>query len=340
MNLTNETLISNISKISSSTQCFITLNRNFEYYAKNALNISGIVTNFICIIVFYKIIKNEIKVSNMYNYLLVKSMNDFLLFAINSFQWAYYCTNNCGLRNFYWLQIWYVYFYYFGDDLLLLSSGFLEVIATFDCFLLITKRLKVFMCRNAFILVIVIVYSISSLLSVYNIVRFKIISKQVKISANETKIIYDKMNTNFYVSSLYEYCKLMVTIVRDYLTLLFILVINSLILLNMKKMSARKKAMMRCNSNNRLVQRSVKAGRNKFKMITFTGVKYLTFHLPMSIRSLLRFLNYHYLDCIGGNLFDLMIFSYTISLFIYILFNKLFRRHLFSIILKLKCKFK
>jgi hypothetical protein len=79
----------------------------FNRYIENKINIFGLIANGLCTVIFYKIIKRPQQQSNVFKYLFMKSMTDFLIYVSNRLECLYYCRK-CRTTSSYLIQIWYI----------------------------------------------------------------------------------------------------------------------------------------------------------------------------------------------------------------------------------------
>jgi hypothetical protein len=310
-----------------------------EYYIGAVSNIFGSLFNFICVIVFIKILRHERQKSNMFRYFLTKSINDCILFIINSFVSIYYCIDSCEIKYSYWMQVWYIYFYYYGAEILFLSSGILEMCASIDCFLLLSKRLPFLKKKIIFYIIVISFYILNSLLSVVYIFRFEIIELK---SPNTTKIRYLRNNTHFYLTKMYNYWIIFLSIQRDYIVILIQIIFNILILFIMKKITKSRKININkveikgtvgVNKKRLLnmAEKTIRAEQNMARLIIIQAINCFIFHSPMSINILLKYFKIDYFKCYDSIFYDLMVISYVSPFFIFILFNRTFRSNIYSL---------
>jgi hypothetical protein len=330
----NASLSANHSSIVKPTPetCLISIDPYIRYLFEGVSNSLGVVFNFICIIIFYQIIRNENHTSNMFYFFLVKSINDFVMFVSNSFEWFYFCEN-CGTKSEYWMQLWYIYFYYYLEEICFTASGLLEIFATLDCFSLITKKIKGILLKKNIIIIVAAIYLFNCSFLIFYIFRSEI---KGPIVAN-TSIYGKPTKTAFYKTETFQYLHLSKTIMRDYITLVVIVVLNVLILFNITELNRARRTRTHNIAKSKLLLKSRRAESNKVKMIIFNGLNYLMGHLPVSMNSLLPNFGIRSFQCYSYIFFDIMVFSYVTPILIYYFFNTNFKRNLISLITFEKC---
>jgi hypothetical protein len=302
-----------------------TKTRQILYYVLGSMSIFGILSNLLCSWIFLNIVRNERRKSFMFYYFVVKSLNDSLIFVIEAFHWIYDC-DSCEAKYSYWMQIWFIYFNYYLKEVTMMSSGFLEIAATFDCYNLITNKFPLFLKkRRYFYANIIIIYSFVFSFMAFHIFRFRVVSYKY-----HNKISYKTYKTNFRQPNvIFEIFYRTSSVLRDYLSFLIIVILNILIVFTLRAMNTRRR-LINLLPNNKLVEKSQIAQRNKIRMILLTGFNHLVGHFGMSLVGF----PIAYLKCISFLVFDLMLVSYVTPILIY-LYNRNFRKriiNLFSLI--------
>jgi hypothetical protein len=105
---------------------------------ERSLYIIGIITNGICILIFSLIVKKTQLQSNMFKYLLNKSIIDFCICILQLMNYLNVCGSFRTLLCFV-VRIWF--FEYFILIFLSISIVF-EIAAAFDCYININKKLE------------------------------------------------------------------------------------------------------------------------------------------------------------------------------------------------------
>jgi hypothetical protein len=94
-------------------------------YRTKTLNPIGIALNLMCVVCFAQILKQNESTNNMFKYLLVKAVCNFLYFSDDIFYLLY-----SKLWPTLSYEIWLVYIYNSIQPIVLLISAIMEVIAT------------------------------------------------------------------------------------------------------------------------------------------------------------------------------------------------------------------
>jgi hypothetical protein len=290
------------------------------YYLHVTIDIVGSIFNLLCIIIFIKIVKNESRLnSNMFNYLLLKSFLDFLTSFFDIPQ-AFYVFSNSTFNTSYVIQIWRKYYFYYFSNVFALSSSICEIAASLDCLLLISNNFSYFKKKIVF-------YVFTVVLNVFSVLFFIPAIFRYEIFKNESS--YTIVPTKFKSSTFIRYYWILNYILRDYLTLAILLILNILILVALNRSTQRRKKL----KSSQMVQMATRAENSKIKMILFSSLFFL-----MRIPTV--YYNYAYASV--GNCFEyivgvLYISSYALPIVTYILFNKKFKTLFFKFIFCYEC---
>jgi hypothetical protein len=306
--------------------------------------ICSFITNTICFAVYYDIwkIRKRMKINlaanrsptQMYNYLLLKSICDMLPAFFDSFLYFYFNgTNESNHMSVgYYMQVWRIYFNYYLSKVFYLASGLFEIAASLDCFFLINRNMNntFFMNRQTFQIITLIILIFS-----FTFHSFYIFSNKIhpvdEIYNNKTVTIYRTIQTSFGKSEISENLNLTHTILRDFIVLLCLLVINTSILLKIKRIR-KKKLQIRLQAD-RTRTKINKAEMKKVQTIVSLCVIYICGHLPYIIYYIpfKKTLFWSY----WTNLSEITLhISYITPLAVYYCFNINFRNILIEKILK------
>jgi hypothetical protein len=271
----------------------------------------------------------------MFKYFLMKSISDFLISFFNAFQYFYYCTN-CKSSSSFIMQIWYVWYNFYFGNTVEAASGIFEMAAIFDCYITITSKFRSFqknLCFFSFSIAVIIILSLFYLLVPFGLT----IKRTVVIDSNnnETSFSYSSEFNEIGDSSVYSTTGLVNAIIRDYIFLFILLILNIMILFLLKRTTQRRRILGGANStNNTLSAASRKAEKKKMIMVIATGFNYFIGHLPYSIWFTLFY--YIYKNNIGSCAFIYVYFLYYLSfvtgIFFYLFFNNIFRKLLIELI--------
>lgn len=297
-------------------------------YVQSFLDLIGIIFSIISIIIFRAIIKRDNRDNNfkgqMNKYLLVKSISELYLFTIDIFTFLYTCKP-CNMKNSLIMQIWYVYFSWFGEESSLIFSSLLDVAATFDCLITIKNKCKIWQNNISFYIVVFISFIISISLELNVIFQFKIIKINITniYDSNKTQLIY--MTEYVEKSELGPYL-LFSSLIRDWFTLFLLIILNIIILFSIKKLTKIRKSRSKKTSS-RQIQKSIKAEKLKAKMILFLLFNFIFSHSVSFYLSLPIEINGNFI-CYDNIRWILLIIGSIFSVIIYYIFNKNFRNYI------------
>lgn len=182
MNLSNET-----SPPVVDLSCSINhLSSIINSYIIPAISVVGVVTNTWCIYAFVRILRNSRAsiASNMFKYLLLKSIQDDCQFLVQVFAPLYYCVT-CSTYQTFSSQVWYIGFYYYVEATNELASGLYDLAATFDCLLAIGNQCRVFQSTFMFYTLSTVIFLFSALFYIFFLFDFRI-SPVIDITNNQT----------------------------------------------------------------------------------------------------------------------------------------------------------
>jgi hypothetical protein len=237
----------------------------YNKYLTPAINLLGISLNLICILIFIEIInkkKRDIPSSSynqsnlMFDYLLIKSVYDFVKFVISFFQ-IFFNVNYIAYS--YAFQIWYIWGHYYGELVLELCSGFIEIAATFDVLITFNKRFYFLQKKKAFYYVLVLTLLYSAIFYIYILFEFDIVLKQfAKHSFNATSNTTNQIIVEGYISEskFQKYLSFRIlsylhSFQRDFLIIIILIILNCLILKSLRQLTLEKKrlSMVSCPNN-------------------------------------------------------------------------------------------
>jgi hypothetical protein len=305
----------------------------FDYLAK-LLQYGSIIGLTFCIIVFSRIVensKNENK-GQMFKYFLSKSVFDILVFLTVILDSAYYC-NNCG-TNYVW-QLWYIWIYYYAYTVFVSISNLMEIAATIDCYLLVTNKFKFLLEKRIFVgfLLSSIVFNV--IINVHYYFIFKIVENSDGTLNRTTFTVIDSMD--YIRKSYFPIINFSILAYRELLPLLILIVINILIMLTFKKVSARKRQMQgRATTLSNAEIRIQRAEKNKLKLIFIVSFSYILLRMPFTIYQVPFHGRNMFWECYyfptSIRLYDL---SFFIQIFNYYFFNNKFKKY-FLLTIKLR----
>jgi hypothetical protein len=325
------------NSLSMSEECSISLTGNLiQNIMRLLVNIFGLIGNGLCVIVFTKIILKTQTQSNLFKFLLLKSIFDFCNFITNFGVFFYYCSS-CTRKKSFGLEVWNIWFYNYTEYAAETASAIFEVAATFDCFIT-AKKLLFFCQRKLYFYLFSISVSISCVL-LYLIIPFgysiiKISSSNV---SNQTFSYYTYKTNNFGSSKFSEYFYDADSSIRDGLFLLILLILNILILKLLKKSTQRRRNMVgnttNNNSNNNLLSTAKNAEQKRMRMIAATGLNYMVGHLIFLVYN---FTTTYYANsntfCFHNFIFFFYDLCYADSIIFYYYFNNVFKKFLIQLV--------
>jgi hypothetical protein len=311
--MSNSSIVISDNCTNNSLKDFINL------YIMNTINIFGIIANFICIIIFTKIIKTTQSTGNMYKYFLMKSIMDLLSLFINSFEYFKHCSN-CEATNSYLLQIWFIWFYMYLSNVAEIASVIFEIAAIFDCFITIKSILNFCQTNLFFHLFSITLIVINVIINLMFPLGYQIESK---IENNETSYRSDK---NEFGKASFSSLNFFNSLIKDVIFFIILFILNLMILTLLKRTTDRRRALAK--NNNNLLSTSESAERRKLIMITATSLNYMFGHFPSLIWSFHLILAKGVDNCYFIYLLLFYYISIADSIFFYFFFNNIFKKNL------------
>jgi hypothetical protein len=322
--------MNNLTTNSSSHDIFQVI---LGFYIQTVMTYCGAGLNFVCALIFIKIIKDEKRTattarrSNLFKYLLVKSLID-CLFCVQNMPQVFYYRQDFTINESYGMQFWYLYCFYYLYPVMSTVSVWIEIAASVDCLFLVvtpTATFQWFTTKKCFWLVTIIIITSNSIIYIPNLFWFSIEPKS-------DGGYYPKV-TKFTASSFVHYHKIYHTLIRDTLPVFISMILDSIMFYYIRKSTIRRRAMTKTTQQQQrpmtIVRRSEMAERNKIKMMLITSFVHF-FHLPVIIYNFNIFNVRHYsfwaqLCILSINL------SYFIPIFLYTTFNSIFKRYFYKI---------
>lgn len=276
----------------------------------------GAILNLLCVIVYaHPKQLNSSENFKMRHYILIKSICNAFFLTISSFRGIIDCSSEpycLASRSeagqiFNWIVSQYLSY------IAKLASMFLESMATIDCFIYISRRFKFYHKIN-YIVVIVVIFSFCSLFYVFKFYQY-FLATSWKNTTNETRYLLERR-----VSRDLDALVLVHSFLRDFVTVLIIILFNVLIVLTLHKAMTRK----------RVITHHATSKRNEIRlalMVTLTGVIAVLGHFPLFYRNFASVSS----DCFSfvSNLFFHL--SYSIGFFFYLYSDHLFKEQFFKL---------
>jgi hypothetical protein len=274
----------------------------------------GAILNLFCIIIFIKIIKTERSENgHMFKYLFIKSIFDFI-YQSSQLPSIYYYNYS---HQSYIMQFWYKWMVYYLTIIASVASVYFEVAAVLDCLIMISNRLLICRKRACFITITIIIITFFFIFYIPWSLRIQIFIKNSNTTSTSS-IIYSHKTIN---RGYFNYFKIIHTFIRDIVPIVLIVIINILIFLFIKSATKRRELLEKTGNQSNLLMSSLKAQRNKFKMILVTALIYIL-HVPFIISY-----TFDVSQCFTYVSKLLFLTSYAIPIFSYFFFNKKFRRY-------------
>jgi hypothetical protein len=317
----NSSIIKPFSCVSSLTYTIV-IN-----YLDRVILYSGTINTIVCIAVWAKIVKTDSSANNsqMFRYLLLKSIIDVLIFLIRASEVIYF-SEILHINQTLIMKIWFLWFYLYAQSVFVITSGMLEVIATFTCYIAISNKLEILKTKLSFYMISLTIILSASLFNIYilfseNIVRDESLNGTNSYSLNET---------NFYRTNFYENLQHINRILKDIVPLIGLVIFNTLIFVILHKTSKNKKVLLSNKPiTGQIVSTALHAEVNKFKMILLVSLNYIIFRLPYVVLRLRSRKRDNEVECYY-HIFSIFLydFSFYLPIFFYYSFNKKFEKYL------------
>jgi hypothetical protein len=304
------------STSNKSSSCFDqTIWIIINYYLLNIIPPVGAILNTFCIFVFLKILREESQrnneKSNMFKYLLIKSICD-CLYLICHCPYMIYRHRDGTANTSYIILIWYAYIYYYFCFIMQLVSAYCEIAAALDLILLINRKLDYLRSNFVFYLTISIIIVFSALFYTPFHLNIHI------IKSDQFGYSYTKKNPGYFNVILMFH-----VILRDFVPMFLLVIINIFILFSLHKISKRRQTMIKLTAITMKTSRT--SHLNKVKMIFFTIILYIL-HIPLTLTNFNLFKN----SCGRNSTILPFILSFGLPIVPYILYNNTFKRYFFK----------
>jgi hypothetical protein len=300
---------------------------------KKSIHITGVFTNGICIVVFSLIIKRTQQSSsssrtqgnNMFKYLLIKSIMDFVYCLSESLLYFRICRGSYQSLACLVTSLWFYDYLY--HSIVFLSIVF-EIAATFDCYISINRKLKCCQTNfffNSFSFVSIIFFMLITL--IYPL-KFKI-EKTITTDLlnNKTLFQYNIAYSKFGEATSERTLIFVESLIFDFIMIIILLVFNVIILFSLFETTKRRRILAgNNNNNNTLLTASQNAERKKIIMIVSTGFNYGVGHFIFFGSSIVYFINRVSSYCLFDYTLVFYVVTYTDSIIFYFFFNNIFRK--------------
>jgi hypothetical protein len=325
--------------MNSSQTCPHDIVKNFiNDYLNRVIDLLGVISNGLCILVFSRILtctqqSSQLNNNNMFKYLLMKSIMDFMNSLSNFFLFWHNCSNDCESSKSFIVQIWHIWFYDYIEYILETLSSLFEIAATFDCYITINNKYE--FCQSSLFF-----YSFSILVTIFWTIFYLIfplglvIKDKIEINPfnNETKHIYSVEDNDFANSQFYKKISIIDSLIRDGLFFIILIIINVKIFIILKRMSRQRQALTISDNLSILFRNAEKAKRKKMQMIFAIGVNYSIGHFSFLIYNALYGFNFSLVSCFFVYFVLPYYITYTNNIFFYYFYNKIFKKFFVSLI--------
>ena len=302
----------------------------YDNYIEISILIIGIILNFICVIIFYKLMRNSSQNDNLNKYLLIKSIVDTLMYVhimvIKSISLS-------KANKPYLYQVFRLIFFRYVLFILELMSMFLEIVSILNryfTFTKINKRFEKFGFKSAMFLMSI--YS-------FGFYAYRFFDEQIELVVDvKTNSTSYKLNSNKLdgISIIFDYIH---SIVRDGICVLLIFILNILTLIKLKKVMKKK-----MNLQSKSIYKDKRLNETGFrltKMVVATASITFFGHILTLIEYI--FVNVIYIDDCFSAFSSFTFFSCnSFNFVLYYYFNLNFKRLFLSFVsyknlFKLKC---
>ena len=297
------------------------------------ISLFGIITNSISIIVFLKIIQQNN--NSVYTFLnkciLSKSINDCIQLIFQIFSPILFCKK-CGLSNQILPQIWFIYFFHFGESVVIFNSSLFEMAAVFEQLCLFKNSFNFLKKIKNFNILFILITFCGILFNIIIFFRFEI-NTQTNFYNNSTIYSYNVDKSLYYHSTFDRYIRFTETLLEDILTFIILLILSLLILVELNWASIKKNKVHQVSTQKRnIFDRAHKKFTN---LIIMSCLVYLlgqmpliVYYIPFDKNDQQFWYEYYYWSLVT------FYFSYLVNFFIYYFFNRNFE-YCFKLLLSL-----
>ena len=293
-------------------------------YIMPAISVLGVILNLMSVIVLFQISKRKSAYSNMLYYLLFKSINDGLQFLINVFTPFYFCIH-CENSHSYIIIIWYIYFFYYAEDVLMLCSSLMELMATFDCCIHIVEKMKFCYSKKIPFIIAPFIQVFATIYYVPLLFEFKI--EQLISFEHSVKIqSYTYVLTDFYYSKAGKLFRIGHVVIRDIIPFMLLILLNFFIILKFRTEVKRKLKLNHNMKQTKSVQAAINADKKNRIMILLSGLNFMIGHFGLILYYIQPFqASPQFWSCFVEFYYLPFYLSFVVNVFLYYVFNKNFR---------------
>jgi hypothetical protein len=267
--------------------------------------IIGTILNLISLIVFYRVVREErSNRGNMFKYLLMKCICDFLLTLL-------FLPSTLMMNEESYIKVaLYKWNYYYFMNIFSTCSSIYEIASSLDCLFLISRKINWFKKRIIFYLVTFFVLIVSFVYYTTGLFRFNVAKDERGYYLKETPFKQSTFIKHYFLSFLYLF--------RDGIPLIVSLAINLIIVLYLKQ---RTKMKIMLNMKSSSVIDAHASEIKKMKLTIFTS-SLIIFRVP----SILNYCLFGYKSNVYFNIALVSTYiSYSISFVGFYLYNTTFK---------------
>jgi hypothetical protein len=306
-----------------------------------AISAFGITLNFFSVFIINKMIKTIKIDGHMFKYLLVKSLDDMIIFIIQILD--KFCQGDLEHSTIFGV----IYYKYLNNYLMLpflLSSSLIDALITLDIYCLITKKFKnVLHSKKFFVFVVVFIHIYCILFYISYSFQYDIIkNKKSNDSISNSFENYRLVKSDFFYSNKIKIIRIISIIQRDFLIMFLLIVFNLMIIFEMRKNLKRKKQLTNYRqtrlrlSPQTMVKKAQRSFKNQLIMVLLLNFNHFFGHIFPVCYNILFYMNdqLFFLPCFHDFTFLFLLLSYTTNIVLFYVFNKHFRNISNQFILK------
>ena len=303
----------------------------YTVYSNGVTGLLGFLANLVCVVVLASpSLLNTKRSGNMFKYLLMKGIMDGLVLTGRALAPFINCQTCFSFSASYWARVLFIWKEFYFKLTFLLCSMLFELMANLDRYLMMTKRLERFhTSKTCFKVICVGIVIFSHLCYIFNFFVFEIKPKDISgNNSTATSVEFYLAKTSLALSPLNQYYALAQSVFRDIVCVVLLIVLNILIIKSMRKLLHRKKAIAgHSNVANHQSEhnRTNRAQINLTRLILVTSLVTLFTRFPVILKYVpVATLNSD--SCLRIAVESLYELSISINLFVYIQFNRRFRK--------------
>jgi hypothetical protein len=292
------------------------------FYFGRILNYLSVIFSFLSAFIWLRVIRNEQQQKGqMFKYLFVSSLVEAIYFILSSPDADFFSDIKNMTISGAW-KIWYIYFYSYTCFSIITISNYLELLATFDCYIVIKNKFNFMHTKKFFNIILATLTVVCFILNFnYLLEHNKTVQVNNGTYNNDYEYEYDFVNDDLTIPI--GYYKAIISFVREALPLILLLIVNILILITLKEIMKKKRKVQRANNDTT----ASNAELNKLKMIIAICLDYYLLRTPLVLNFIINskldktiwFCFYYYANASYT-------LSYSLKFFIYFFYNKKFKK--------------